>query len=88
MHYILQLFFTDSLGGSSLPILIACASPGEKHYDDTLNTLKFVQRARKVKNTNKEDKFLKKLNIVARCKFSVASLYNQNNVQVLLVESV
>ena len=27
-------------------------------------------------------------NIVARCKFSVASLYNQNNVQVLLVESV
>ena len=27
-------------------------------------------------------------NIVARCKFSVASFYNQNNVQVPLVESV
>ena len=27
-------------------------------------------------------------NIVARCKFSVASLYNQNNFQVPLVESV
>ena len=50
MHYILQLLFTDSLGGRSLTILIACASPAENNYEDTLNTLKFAQRARKVNN--------------------------------------
>ena len=44
------VLFTDSLGGSSLTTLIACASAAENNYEDTLNTLRFAERARNVKN--------------------------------------
>ncbi|ORX88032.1 kinesin-domain-containing protein, partial [Anaeromyces robustus] len=40
----------DSLGGNSKTIMIACISPSYEDYDESLNTLKYAQRARKIKN--------------------------------------
>ena len=40
----------DSLGGNSRTIMIACVSPAEINFEETLNTLKYASRARNIKN--------------------------------------
>jgi Kinesin motor domain len=40
----------DSLGGNSKTLVIACCSAHERNYDETLNTLKYANRARNIKN--------------------------------------
>ena len=40
----------DSLGGNSRTVMIPCCSPAETNFDETLNTLKYANRARNIKN--------------------------------------
>ena len=40
----------DSLGGNANTFMIACVSPAESNFDETLNTLKYASRARHIKN--------------------------------------
>jgi hypothetical protein len=40
----------DSLGGNSRTSMIACCSPAENNFDETLNTLKYASRARNIQN--------------------------------------
>ncbi len=53
----------DSLGGNILTIMIACISPSILSYDETINTLKYASRARKIqkkvtRNIREEDLIL------------------------------
>jgi len=41
----------DSLSGNISTIMIACVSPGYSTYEETLNTLKYASRARKIQKT-------------------------------------
>jgi hypothetical protein len=41
----------DSLGGNSTTVMIACISPADNSFEETLNTLKYANRARNIKNT-------------------------------------
>lgn len=52
LTYLLQ----DSLGGNSKTILIATASPSYLSYSETINTLKFAQKAKLIKNIPKVNK--------------------------------
>ena len=52
LTYILQ----DSLGGNSKTIIIATASPSVLSYSETINTLRFAQRAKLIKNIPKVNK--------------------------------
>lgn len=52
LTYILQ----DSLGGNSKTIIIATASPSFLSYSETVNTLRFAQRAKLIKNIPKVNK--------------------------------
>jgi hypothetical protein len=50
----------DSLGGNISTIMIACISPNFSTFDETLNTLKYASRARKIQKKimiNKNDNF-------------------------------
>ncbi|GME86776.1 unnamed protein product [Ambrosiozyma monospora] len=38
-----------SLGGNCKTVMIVCVSPSSKHYDETLNTLKYANRAKEIK---------------------------------------
>lgn len=38
-----------SLGGNCKTVMIVCVSPSSRHYDETLNTLKYADRAKKIK---------------------------------------
>lgn len=40
----------NSLGGNSMTVMIACASPADSNTEETLNTLRYADRARKIKN--------------------------------------
>jgi hypothetical protein len=40
----------DSLGGNSRTVMIACVSPSDRDFVETLNTLKYANRARNIKN--------------------------------------
>ncbi|XP_060515980.1 kinesin-like protein KIF21A isoform X2 [Cylas formicarius] len=40
----------DSLGGNSQTVMIACVSPSDTDFMETLNTLKYANRARNIKN--------------------------------------
>lgn len=41
----------DSLGGNCRTVMIANVSPSSKSYDDTLNTLKYANRAKEIKSS-------------------------------------
>jgi uncharacterized small protein (DUF1192 family)/polyhydroxyalkanoate synthesis regulator phasin len=49
----LTMLLTDSLGGNSKTILILCCNPSLKHIPETLSTLRFGERAKKIKNNAK-----------------------------------
>lgn len=38
-----------SLGGNCKTVMIVCVSPSSNHYDETLNTLKYANRAKEIK---------------------------------------
>jgi hypothetical protein len=40
----------DSLGGNSQTVMIACVSPSDRDFMETLNTLRYANRARNIKN--------------------------------------
>ncbi|GER47789.1 kinesin-like protein [Striga asiatica] len=40
----------DSLGGNSKTVMIACISPADTNAEETLNTLKYANRARNIQN--------------------------------------
>lgn len=40
----------DSLGGNSQTLMIACVSPSDRDFMETLNTLKYANRARNITN--------------------------------------
>ncbi|XP_071745374.1 chromosome-associated kinesin KIF4A-like [Lepeophtheirus salmonis] len=49
----------DSLGGNSHTLMIACSSPSDSNLDETISTLRYADRARKIKNkpiVNREGK--------------------------------
>jgi hypothetical protein len=40
----------DSLGGNSQTLMLACISPADVNCEETINTLRYANRARKIKN--------------------------------------
>ncbi|XP_011304610.1 chromosome-associated kinesin KIF4 [Fopius arisanus] len=40
----------DSLGGNSITLMIACVSPADYNMEETLSTLRYADRAKKIKN--------------------------------------
>ncbi|KAI8144990.1 hypothetical protein BJV82DRAFT_604431 [Fennellomyces sp. T-0311] len=40
----------DSLGGNSQTLMLACVSPSDSNFMETLNTMKYANRARNIKN--------------------------------------
>ena len=49
----------DSLGGNSRTLMVACISPGENNYGETLSTLRYAKRAKNIKNKPKVNEDLK-----------------------------
>ncbi|CAD6191205.1 unnamed protein product [Caenorhabditis auriculariae] len=43
----------DSLGGNTKTIMIACISPSDNNYDETLSTLRYANRAKNIRNKPK-----------------------------------
>ena len=47
------VFTQDSLGGNTKTLMVACLSPADNNYDETLSTLRYANRAKNIKNKPK-----------------------------------
>ena len=43
----------DSLGGNTKTMMVACLSPADDNYDETISTLRYANRAKNIKNKPK-----------------------------------
>jgi len=50
VQYMSVYVCVDSLGGNSHTMMIACVSPADSNMEETLGTLRYADRARKIKN--------------------------------------
>ncbi|KAF4520863.1 hypothetical protein B566_EDAN007044 [Ephemera danica] len=41
----------DSLGGNTKTLMVACLSPADYNYDETLSTLRYAHRAKSIENS-------------------------------------
>eukprot|EP00941_MAST-03F_sp_MAST-3F-sp1_P001539 g1539.t1 len=62
----------SSLGGNSRTLMIACVSPAEINFEETLSTLKYANRARNIKNKPVKNKC--KASEVKALKLQIAEL--------------
>lgn len=46
----LTKLLSDTLGGNGIAVMIACVSPSSFNFNETLNTLRYASRARKIQN--------------------------------------
>lgn len=78
----------DSLGGNSTTLMIACVSPAEINLTETVNTIKYAYRARKIRNKtekNETEEWMTSDNVdhlrhmIAKLKVEVKSLKNHPN---------
>lgn len=60
----------ESLGGNSQTLMIACISPSNFNYSESVNTLKYASRARSIRNVAIMNKV---------CKLNVDELLRENN---------
>jgi hypothetical protein len=67
----------DSLGGNSQTVFIACASPADSNTEETLNTLKYANRARNIKNMVRENKEEASTAELSKCKAQLAAMRSQ-----------
>ncbi|KAJ3033531.1 Chromosome-associated kinesin kif4a [Rhizophlyctis rosea] len=49
----LTYLLSDSIGGNSLTLMITCVTPTLSNHDESLSTLRFAERVKKVKNAAK-----------------------------------
>lgn len=70
----------DSLGGNSRTVMVACISPADSNVEETLNTLKYANRARNIQNkptVNDEAMNEQNSTLVAQLKRTIASLQEE-----------
>ena len=48
-----MLYLQDSLGGNTKTMMIACLSPADNNYEETISTLRYANRAKNIKNKPK-----------------------------------
>lgn len=66
-----------ALGGNARTAIIAAITPAVQHIDETLSTLKFASRAKKVTNSAKKNEFLDDRTKLMRAEKLIASLKKQ-----------
>lgn len=62
----LTRMLSEALGGNSSTIMVCAIRPGINYYEETLNTLKYADRAKQIKNAPKinespQDKLIREL---------------------------
>ncbi|KDO18663.1 hypothetical protein SPRG_16020 [Saprolegnia parasitica CBS 223.65] len=69
----------DSLGGNSTTLMIACVSPAASNFEETLNTLKYANRAKNIKNRPVVNHVVEneQASMIARMKSEIQELQTQ-----------
>lgn len=78
---------SDSLGGNSHTLMIACISPADSNMEETINTLRYADRARKIKNKpviNVDPRAAEMNSLRKQARKLVTPLLNQSAAQLLI----
>ncbi|XP_075762692.1 kinesin-like protein KIF17 isoform X4 [Pelodiscus sinensis] len=81
----------DSLGGNTKTLMVACLSPADNNYDESLSTLRYANRAKNIKNKphineDPKDALLREYQEeIRKLKAILAEQMNTNNVSVGLL---
>ncbi|ELK02186.1 Kinesin-like protein KIF17 [Pteropus alecto] len=84
----------DSLGGNTKTLMVACLSPADNNYDETLSTLRYANRAKNIKNKphineDPKDALLREYQEeIKKLKAILAQQMNPNNLSALLSNQV
>ncbi|KAM6216943.1 kinesin-like protein KIF17 [Rhynchocyon petersi] len=84
----------DSLGGNTKTLMVACLSPADNNYDESLSTLRYANRAKNIKNQphineDPKDALLREYQEeIKRLKAILAQQMGPNNLSVLLSSQV
>lgn len=76
----------DSLGGNSVTLMIACISPADYNIEETLSTLRYADRTKKIKNKpvinqDSQSAEIKRLNdIILSLKLKLYGIDNGENI--------
>ncbi|RYG55570.1 hypothetical protein EON66_04980 [archaeon] len=54
----------DSLGGATRTVMIGCIAPSAAAFEETVNTLKYCDRAKRIKTTVRQNAHAVKLHIL------------------------
>lgn len=79
----------DSLGGNSMTLMIACISPADYNMEETLGTLKYADRAKKIKNkpvVNQDPKTAEINNLKAEVQMLRLELLSRSGIGTAVVE--
>lgn len=77
---VLTKLLQNALGGNSKTVMIAALSPADVNYDETLSTLRFADRVKRIKNTafineNPVDKLIRELKVYLKEKQDDKKIY-------------
>lgn len=69
---VLTKLLQNALGGNSKTVMIAALSPADVNYDETLSTLRFADRVKRIRNMvvvneNPTDKLIRELKVRMLC---------------------
>ncbi|XP_038603083.1 kinesin-like protein KIF17 isoform X2 [Tachyglossus aculeatus] len=84
----------DSLGGNTRTLMVACLSPADNNYDETLSTLRYANRAKNIKNKphineDPKDALLREYQEeIKKLKAILAEQMNSSHLSVLLSSQV
>jgi hypothetical protein len=67
----------DSLGGNAKTVMLATVSPADYHYEETMSTLKYVERAKKILSNVTQNQILTSSEQIAKLKKEVEMLKAQ-----------
>ena len=80
---VLTRILQESIGGNSKTTLIVCASPADGDITETLSTLRFAARAKRVKNVAKVN-----AHIISHLKEKMPSFMGQKKKQTQLIQEL
>ncbi|CAE1299414.1 Kinesin-like protein KIF1B,Kinesin-like protein KIN-4B,Kinesin-like protein KIF1A,Kinesin-like protein KIF28P,Kinesin-like protein KIF16B,Kinesin-like protein FLA10,Kinesin-like protein KIN-12D,Kinesin-like protein KIF17,Kinesin-like protein KIN-4A,Kinesin-like protein unc-104,Osmotic avoidance abnormal protein 3,Kinesin-like protein KIF1C,Kinesin-related protein 1,Kinesin-like protein Klp98A,Kinesin-like protein KIF14,Kinesin-like protein KIF18B,Chromosome-associated kinesin KIF4,Kinesin-like protein KIF1 len=90
---VLTKLLKNALGGNSRTVMIAALSPADINYEETLSTLRYADRAKKIKNNavineNPMDKLLRELRLAAARSMDNESIHGDLQQQQITQEKV
>ena len=81
---VLTTLLTESLGGNSKTIMMAAISPADDNFDETLSTLRYAERVKRIRQSAKKNKGDSKATVERELRAQITKLKGQLELRFVL----